>query len=120
MNCEKTPRHFQHVVDVARLVRAAVDALGQLIGWSKVFILAVATGRVSVIVDYRVPKELRRRTVLFIAAVNILLQHAEHLRHVRVAVLSFQLVFATFERLKESFVIETMRSVSQRLSPVSA
>src|SRR4026207_1160002 len=41
MNGKETARHLQHVVDIAGLIRPAVDALGELIRWSKIFILAV-------------------------------------------------------------------------------
>src|ERR1044072_5465630 len=60
MDREETARHFEHVVDVARLVGPAVDTVCQLIRWSKVFILAVTAGRISVVVAARVPKELGR------------------------------------------------------------
>ena len=58
MDREETARHFQHVVDVARLIGASIDALGQLVGRSEVFVFAVSAGGVAVMLTTRVPEEL--------------------------------------------------------------
>src|ERR1051326_7813383 len=109
MNREKTSRHLQQVVNVARLIRAAIHTLGQLIRWSKVFILAVTTGRVTVIVDDCVPEKLGRYAIVFVTTVVILLQHAEHLRYLRVSVLTFQLICQAFEWIQQGLLTEMMR-----------
>ena len=57
---EKTPRHLQHVVDVAALVGAPFDAIAKLVRWAKVFIASVAAGRVTVMQSHRVPEEFCR------------------------------------------------------------
>src|SRR5262245_7654021 len=108
MKGEEPSRQLQHVVDVARLIRAAIYALSQLIRWSKIFVFTVTTGRVTVIVNHRIPKELSGNAIVLLAAVHILLQHTDHLRHLSVTVMSFQFIFATFERIQECLVIEMM------------
>src|SRR6185503_5814987 len=73
---EKLPRHLEHVVNVATLVRAAIDAFAQLVRWSKVFILAMASRRIGVIIHDGVPKELSCDSVCFIARIDVTHQHA--------------------------------------------
>src|SRR5438067_2070410 len=68
---EELARHFDHVVDVARLSSAPVYPVAQLVGRAKVFILAVAAGSEGVMIDQRVPEELRRLAVNLIARISV-------------------------------------------------
>src|ERR1044072_8038437 len=115
MNGKQTARHLQHVVDVAGLICSPVYALGELIGWSEVFVFAVPARGVCMIVDYCVPKELGRRAFRLLAGVNVLHQHSEHLRNLRVAMLSGEFIFAALEGIEKGVVIEAMREIQPAL-----
>src|SRR5262249_36789785 len=108
MNGEETTRHLQHVVNIARLVGPSVHALRQLIRRSEVFVFAVSTSGVSVIVDNSIPKELGCRALGLLAGVDVLHQHSEHFWNLRIAMLPGELVFAAFERIEKRVVIEAM------------
>src|SRR5215813_2369241 len=105
---KKRSRHFEHVVDVATLVRPAIDSFRQLIRRTEIFVFAVSARSVTMIVDHDIPKVLSGNSVAVVAGVQILFQHAQHLRHIRVTVLSGQLVFSTLEWIHKSVMIEVM------------
>ena len=60
---EQPPRELEHVVDVARLARAAVDARAQLVGRAEVLGEPVPAGGVAVMLRDAIPEERRRDDV---------------------------------------------------------
>src|SRR6516162_7679860 len=56
---EKTASHLQHVIDVASLRRAAIDALAELVRFAKVFVLAMSASCVAVMLSNAIPEKTR-------------------------------------------------------------
>ncbi len=106
---EQRARHLDQVVDVARLGRAAVDHVAQLVGLAEVLVAAVPAGGEGVVVHHLVPEELRGRAFALAAGVLVLHQRAEQLGHQRVAVLAGEDVLATRERVDDRLVVEVVR-----------
>ena len=94
IECEQRARQLEHVVDVARFGRAAVDAIVQLVGFAEVLVFAVSARGKAVMVGDALPEKPGRGQVALVARVGVAIERADELRHLRVAVLAGQIVFA--------------------------
>ena len=89
---EQPARELQHVVVVARLAGAAVDASAQLIGRPEVLGEAVTAGRVAVVLHDAVPEEAGGEDVAGVADVSVPRRRSDQLRDLTVAVLAGEVV----------------------------
>src|SRR4051812_19952841 len=94
---EQPARQLEHVVDVARLAGAAVDAMAQLIWRSEVLGQPMSTRRVAVMLRDAVPEERRGENVFGIADVAIASRRSDELRDLAVAMLAVEVVLMPLE-----------------------
>ena len=106
---EQPARQLEHVVDVARLGRAAVDDVAQPIGLAEVLILPVTAGREGVVTDDAIPEERRGGSIVAIAGVGVTHGRSQELRHLGVAVQTGEPILAAGERVDDRAVVELVR-----------
>src|ERR1051325_8022964 len=70
MQGEEWASHLEHVVHVAGFGSAAIHALTEFVGFSEVFVFAVAAGGIAMVLHHSIPKEACCKTVAGIAGVN--------------------------------------------------
>ena len=103
---EQLPGELEHVVDVARLARAAVDEIAELVRRSEVLILPVAAGGEAVMLGDLVPEERGSHQVGWVPGIDEPLQRPDELGDLRVAVRAAEVVLVTLQRLDEHVVLE--------------
>ena len=105
---EQQPRHFENVVNVARLRCASVQMVADLIGREKVFILSVPARDKAVMAGDRVPEEARCLAVGLAARGDKARQRSEQLGNLRIAVLAGQNILAPRKRIDNDVVLEAV------------
>ena len=106
MQGEKLAGQFEHVIDVAAFVVAAVHVLAQLVRGIEVFVVAVAAGGVTVMEDDLFPEELGGVAVGLVAGIKVAGKLADHFGHLGVAVFAAENVVVRGQGIDHGFVFK--------------
>ena len=106
---EQPPGELEHVVHVAGLARASIDAVAQAVRRTVILVGAVASRGEAVVLGDRVPEEPGCQKIGGAAGVDVALHGAEQLGNLRVRMLATEVVLMALERLDEGAVLEGMR-----------
>ena len=112
---EEPTRELEHVVVVARLARAAVHAIAQLVGIAEILREPVSARGVRVMLYDAIPEERRRFDVGGVAGVAVTHRGAHELRDLTVAVLAVEVVLMALEGVGESAMFESDREIEPAL-----
>src|SRR5580765_2189468 len=111
VNREQRPRHLQHVVDIATLIRATLNPVAELVRRTKIFVTTVTTRGVAVMQRDCVPEKLRGRAVRLITGVDVPREIANHLWHLGVSMQTRKDVFVSRQWITHGLMIEMMREI---------
>ena len=106
---EELATELDHVVHIARLGGAPIDAWCETIGRPEVFVEPVATARIRVMADHAIPEERRGDDIVHVAGRVIAYRRTDQFRDLTVAVFAREIVLVALERCGEGVMLEAMR-----------
>ena len=103
---EEPARELEHIIHVARLGRASVHEVVQLIRLAEMFVFAMPTSGEAMMLYHAVPEEACSQDVLCIACVSEAIRRANHFGNLSVAVLAVKDILVAFKRFREGTMLK--------------